>query len=644
MSTPTRVNDFRFTFNDRIGDTFSLGWGDNYPSRLGLRDVPENAFPQFSPAGFSPLGAATQARLQEPIRQEQAIDNYSWVRGRHALKFGFEARRSFNQDLLLDAVSGSFTFSTQATGLPGNAATGNGLASLLVGFPTAFTEHATEPLDRHMWYFGAFAQDDWTIAPSLTLNLGLRWETDTPMIDEHNRMNSFDPNQINPVSRTPGVVKFVGVNGYPTTPYRTDWNNFGPRFGFAWKPLGSVSTVVRGGFGIFYGHPFDAGVPNVNALGFSRSATLNSPDNGITAPFRLRDGVPVQPAAPVLDDSFGAVPAGQNATTAVTYFDRSRATAYSEQFNFGLQDELPGDMVLAITGLGNLSRKLPSTALSIDQIPPWILGPRSDTQQYRPYPQFSNVSIQSPTLGVANYYAAVARIEKRYSHGLNFGASYTFSKFLDNTNEGGDALGNPNKVSPYSNYYNRRADYGPSANDVTHHLVLNWIYELPFGAGKRWLSGSALRYVVGGWALGNVTTVQSGPPFSIVTQTNTCNCFSAGPQRPNVIRDPSLPDARRSIAEWFDTGAFAQPPNFTFGNAGVGILRAPGLINFDISLLRNFRINERVRLESRGEFFNASNHTNLGIPGQTFGSSSFGVISSTARPARQIELGARVVF
>ncbi len=634
-----RMNDLRFTFNDRLFHNESQGLGGNYPAKLGLQGVPEDAFPTWAPAGFSGLGVSQQERLQAPIRQEQFLDNYSWIRGRHATKFGFEARRSFNQDVLRNYVSGDFTFSTLPTGLPGNTTTGNGLASLLVGFPTGFQELDTEPLDRHSWYLGAFVQDDWTVSPNLTLNLGVRWETDTPEVDSNNRMNSFTASQINPVSLTPGVVTFLGVNGYPTEPYPTDWNNFGPRLGFAWKAFGSGKTVVRGGFGIFYAHPFDAGVPNVNALGFSQSVTLNSPDNGITAPFYLRNGVPAQVSAPALSPSFGAVPVGQNPNTAVTFFDPTRLTGYSQQFNLGVQRQLPGAMVVEVTGLGNLSRKLPSSNLSINQIPPAELGPSCDTQVCRPFPQFTNVSIQSPTLGVANYYAGMVRIEKRYSHGLNIGANYTYSKFLDNTDEAGATVGSNN--GPYSNYYNRRADYGPSANDIRHNFILNWVYELPFGSGKRWLADSPLRYVVGGWSLGGVASVRSGAPITIVTQTNNCNCFSAGSQRANVLGNPAL--SAPSVAEWFNTADFAQPAPFTFGNEGVGIVRAHGLVNVDLSAIRSFRLTERLHAELRGEFFNAFNHTNFGLPGQTFGSAAFGVISS-AGPARQIEVGARFAF
>jgi hypothetical protein len=151
-----------------------------------------------------------------------------------------------------------------------------------------------------------------------------------------------------------------------------------------------------------------------------------------------------------------------------------------------------------------------------------------------------------------------------------------------------------------------------------------------------------LRYVVGGWSLANIGTWQSGPPETVTTQTNNCNCFSAGAQRPDVLGNPNL-SSGRTVAQWFNTAMFAQPSAYTFGNAAVGIVRGPGLVDFDSSIVRNFRVTERIHAEVRGEFFNIFNHTNLGNPGTALGAAAFGVISS-AGPARQIELGARILF
>jgi hypothetical protein len=462
------------------------------------------------------------------------------------------------------------------------------------------------------------------------------------MVDpENNRMNSFDLNQINPVSGVPGVVKFLGVSGYPTTAYEPDWNNFGPRVGFAWKPFGSEKTVMRGGYGIFFAHPFDGSVGNVTSLGFGFSAALNTPDQGITAPFYLRNGVPLSPSASTLNDSFGAAPVGQATTTSVTFFERTRATGYSQQFNIGLQRQLAGGMMVEATVLGNLSRKLANANLSLNQIAPQILGPQHSSQKDRPFPQFTDVAIQFPTLGISNYYGGMIRMEKRYSRGLSFGANYAWSKYLGNISTPG--LSEGNGAGTYSNYYNRRADYGPTSNDIAHRLNFHWIYELPFGTGKHWLANNPLRFVVGGWSIGNVATLQTGAANTVTTQTNNCNCFSAGAQRPNVLSDPNLPADQRSVMAGFNIAAFAQPAAYTFGNAGVGIVRGPGLVNLDFSVLRNFRINERIHTELRGEFFNALNHTNLGNPGAAYGSSEFGIITS-AGPARQIEVGVRILF
>jgi hypothetical protein len=652
---PNQLNEFRFAYNDRLFHQLSAGLGGGYPSKLGLTGVPDTAFPQFAPASFSSLGSTSQQRVESPIRTYQYIDNYSWSRGHHQFKFGGEVRRSFHGDVQQSTVSGAFGFSANGTATQSATSAsfsgGNGLATMLTGFVTSFTEVSTLSLERHMYYFAAFAQDDWTVSRKLTLNLGLRWEVDTPMVADDLHMNSFDPKQTNPVSGTPGVVKFVGVNGWPISPYDTHWANFGPRVGFAWKPFSS-KTVVRGGFGLFYAHPFDNSPGNTVSLGFGTSANLATPDNGITPAFYLKSGVPTV-TNPTLNDSFGAVTVAQAAagktTNSVTFLDPHRAVGYSQQFNLGIQQELSGNLVVEVSMLGNLSRKFANANLSLNQITPQVLsslqaqGITTALQQYRPFPQFTDVQIQFPTNGVSNYYALLLRADKRFSRGLSFGANYTWSKYLGNIDEPGTALGNGVGSLIYQDAYssNKRANYGPTADDVVHRLNFHWIYELPFGTGRRWLANNPLRYLVGGWSLGNISTFQSGAALTITNQTNTCNCFSAGPQRPNLTGDPNA--GNQSVGAWFNTAAFAQPAAYTFGNAGVGIVRGPGLIQVDMSLIRDFKLTEKFHTEFRSEVFNVINHTNFGNPGTTFGSSTFGVISS-AGAARQIQLGLRITF
>jgi hypothetical protein len=632
------VNEARFAWDVRFADTFSPSLNQGYPGKLGLKGVPDFAFPQTAVAGFSTLGGGTQRRYSTPFEGQQFVDNLSWFRGKHSMKFGAEARRSHITDQLRSSVSGAFTFNTLPSGLPGVASSGNGAASLLLGFPSAFSENDTPPLDRSSWYLAAFAQDDWSVTKSLTLNLGMRWETDTPILDSNNQMNGFDPTAINPVSHTPGVVKFAGVGGWRTSPYDTDWNNFGPRAGFAWKMPGSEKTVLRGGYGIFFAHPFDHGAPTSANLGFSTALALNTPDNGITAPFYLKDGVPGSGKGAPLNDSFGAVAVGQNPTTAVTFYETNRRTGYSQQFNLGIQRELSTGTVLEISYLANLSRKLATANLPIDQIPTALLGPTA-TQKDRPFPQFSNVSVVFPSLGVTAYHAGTVRLEKRFSSGFNLLTTYTWSKFLDNTDESGSTLGAGH--GPYSNYYNRRADWGPSENDITHRFTISSVYELPFGGGRRYWAHHPLRYVAGGWATGMVAVIQTGAPLTVTTQTNTTNSFSSGALRADVLRNPRIDSP--AISRWFDTAAFVQPAAFQFGNEGVGILRGDGRNAFNFSVLRNFRITESKKLQFRAELFNAFNHPKFGNPGIVLGAAGFGIVNS-AVPARTVQLGLRMTF
>jgi len=344
--------------------------------------------------------------------------------------------------------------------------------------------------------------------------------------------------------------------------------------------------------------------------------------------------------SPELNDAFGAVPVGTNANTAVSFFETNRRTAYSHQFNLGVQRQVPGEILVELKYVGNLSRKLPSNDLSINQVRPELLGPGA-SQKDRPFPQFSNVSVVLPPLGVSSYHAGTVGVNKRFSHGLSIRTSYTWSKFLDNTNGGQRSLGS--EGGPYSDFYNRRADWGPAENDIRHRLIWTSVYEIPIGTGRAFLSNHPARYVLGNWSIGSAASIQSGPPFTVTTLANTTNAFSAGVLRADVSGDPNLPVEQRTLSGWFNTGAFQQPAQFRFGNQGVNIVRADGTVNIDFSILRDFDLQEQAQLQFRAELFNALNHPNFGIPGRIFGRSGFGVVSSSGA-ARVVQLGLRLTF
>jgi hypothetical protein len=643
---PRLIADMRVNLNTSNAHTTSPGLGVDASQLLGLRGVPPGAFPVFSVAGVTSLGTTPSDRSGPPRIQQQYVGSLTHVRGSHAIKFGGEVRRGTRAEIIKTAMSGSFSFTTQPTAQPGQANTGFGMASLLAGFPNSFSLRESQPLDRLSYYLAGYVQDDWKVHRDLTINLGVRWETDTPMVDHNNRMNSFDPTAVNPVSGTPGVVRFAGVDGWPREAYAADWNNLGPRWGFAWQPWGSRETVVRGGFGVFFAHPFDHAVPNVASLGFESSGALSTPDSGITAPFLLRDGVPPLQLSPQpLTPRFGAVPVGQNVNTDVQYFERSRRAGYSQQFNLGIQRQLPGGAMVSVAVIGNLSRKLAEATLDTNQIPPQRLDairqPGAFQQAFRPFPQFGRIAIIAPSFGVTDYYAGMVKAERRFSKGLSFLATYTWSKNLGNLDDA--VTGDLGLDQPFSDYYNRKADKGPDALDIRHRLAWSAVYELPFGVARSWVKSGLLARVVGGWNIGAIATAQSGGAFTVTTQTNTTNVFSAGSQRANVLRDPNLPDSRKSLTQWFDTAAFTLPGAYNFGNAGRGIARADGRLNFDFSLSKNFPFTESAFAQFRLESFNAPNHPDFGLPGTVLGGPGFGVISSASSP-RVAQLGVRIVF
>lgn len=639
--TPAVIHEMRVTYGTRSYRSSSRGLDQGWAARLGLKGISHAAFPSFAPAGFAALGSTNQDRQQFPIQQYQLVDSLSWIRGKHSLRIGAEIRPSMNHEVQRALVSGRFVFSRGFTGLPGNAFTGSGFATMLLGIPTTIEFRETDVLDRRSWYLAGYVQDDWAAGRSLSLNFGLRWETDTPVVDTGLAMNGFDAEKINPVSGTPGVVTFLGRNGYRKTPYDADWNNFGPRFGIAWRPFGREKTVIRGGFGVFFGHPFDRAVANSMTLGFERSANVVVQDNVTGVPYTLSGGMPVPSLerAP-LDDSFGAARPNVNATQRVTFLETYRRTGYSLQPSLRLQHELPGQVVIEWGYIGNLSRKLASANIDTNQIRPERLGPGASFRD-RPFPQFSGVQIVAPAFGVSSYHAGMARLEKRFGRGFNILSTYTWSKSLDNVDAGSAPFGD--EGNSYSNYYNRRADWGPSTIDIRHRLTMSSVYQLPFGRGKPMLRGGWGGRLAGGWSLGAVFTAQTGGPVTVATQQNTTRAFSSGALRADVLRDPNLPGSERTLARWFDTAAFAQPPEYAFGNQGVGLIRSDGQVNLNVSLSRAFRFGERARLQFRAEAFNAANHPDFRPPNRVFEGPGFGIVDK-ARAARQLQLGVRMEY
>ncbi len=633
--SPTVLNDFRLNWQPRRYYYRTRGLGDGWPGKLGLRGVSDRAFPQITAAGFTNLGGDTQERIQIPIHDTHLVETLSWFRRAHSFKFGGELRLAHNGDRMRRAVSGQIGFGVQPTAQPNVGNTGHAVASLLLGFPNSGQIRDSDLLDRTAKYFAGFVQDDWKVSSNLTLNVGLRWETHTPRIDKNNRQNGFDAQAINPVSGTPGVVTFAGRAGLGPKVYNGDYNNFAPRVGLAWRPFGRTGWVVRSGYGVFFGPPLP-GTNNTSA-GFEASGSFSTPDNGVTAPFYLRSGFP-DTSRRELGPGFGAVRGGESVWLAPEFIEVNRRLGYTQQWNFGIQRNLGWETLLEASYLGTVGHKLNGPNTSINQVPAESMGP-GNAQVRRPFPQFGDVTSQAPMWGNSSYHGLNLKVEKRFTHGLNFLANYTFSKFIDDV----PAAQEIGQMPAIQNVYARRAEKSLAGNDVRNRFVLSGVWETPAGKGRRWLSQGAPSMILGGWNVGAVLLLQAGSPYGLTTQTNTTNAFTPGPQRVNVLRNPALSASQQRTDRAFDTTAVAAPAPYTFGNSARALVTGNGIINLDLSLLKNHRWGERKNVQLRLESFNLLNHPNFEEPGRALGSPAFGVIS-VARPARVMQLGMKLEF
>jgi hypothetical protein len=642
------VNELRATYLRRKFIDRHPGLGENLAAAIGLTGVSDRAFPVFNIPGYGPsqsatasaattnfgtasLSSPTVARVQTPITDRQILESVSWSRARHAYKFGGEFRTGVNDETRDRGSSGNLTFSPLITSNIGAPNTGNALASFMLGEVNAASVQISDLIQTRASYVAVYAQDDWRVTDRLTLNYGLRWETEIPRREIHNKMNAFDPTRINPVSGTPGVVTFAGRDGTPTRAFATDWNNFGPRVGFAYQLNESGRMVLRGGSGIYYGTTISNSIGDQAALGFSTSASFVVAQATTQSAFLLRNGFPAY-SRPALTDAFGAVPIGTRPTTAVAYFDPRQVLPTSYQSNLSLQHDVSG---LLVEGgfLTNISRNLTANDFSLNQVRPELMG-AGNTQAVRPFPQFSNVILLNPSIGKSSYYAGFIRAQKRFAAGFSLLAHYTRSRYMDDV-ESANEYGS---TGSYMDAYHRNLDWGRSASDVPHHFVLTALYEVQPFSRNRFLN-AALAH----WRAGVLETAMSGPPFTVITSANTTNAFPAGPLRPNLTGNPALPAGQRTLARWFNTAAFVNPAPFTFGNSPRSVLRGPSRITTDLTVEKSIGLLFGTRLDVRVEVYNLLNRANFNIPGFTLGAADFGVISS-AQPARTVQIGARFSF
>ena len=606
---PSLLHEARLGYTRVSAGVFHEGQGASLNRRVGLPELSPNprdwGLSLITVPGLSPLGHEYNNPQHSTTDALQLLDVLTWSRGRHLLKAGFDAR-AVRQDAYRDVQARGFlTFSS----FPGPSITGNGLADLLLGMPL-FTGAARldNPQRLRAESYAVFLQDSYQVSSRVTLSTGLRWEYASPGVDADDRATLHDP--------ASGGLVAVGTAGLPRAGYEGDSNNLAPRLGLAWTLDRSGVTVVRAGYGVYYGQ---------SPLAPSEGLYFSPPYYDFNSYFQL----PFRPLT--LADPFPAafpirLPPRASA------IDRDLQSPRMQQWNLGIQRQLGSSRLAEVAYVGSHGSSL-LRARDLNQPPP------SATPLPRPNPAFDEITYLESS-GRSRYHALQARVEQR-TPSLTLLAGYTFGKSLDDGSGFFPTMGDPNYPQDSRN---PAAEYGRSAFDVRHRLSLSFAWALPFGGDAEGLA----RAVLADWHLAGIVTLQSGRPFTVsllpdFDNSNTGRAalgFGAN-DRPNLVGDPEIDDP--SPERWFDTSAFTYPAFGTFGSAGRNIVEGPGYQNVNAALIKRLRLTERASLDLRLEAFNLFNRTNFDLPDNFLGSPTFGRILSAQSP-RRLQFGGRIEY
>jgi hypothetical protein len=616
--TPALFNTLRLGYNQLLTNRISPV-DVNYNQQIGLKGLPFQlaGLASFSVSGFRSLGTMTGNPNRTDSQVRQLRDDLSWMRGRHNLKFGASLTWPQSPQIHYYQANGVFTMNGNFTRQTSNNRDGFSMADLLLGLPyqSQLSSRASSALRRRLYH--AYVQDEFKATDRLTLSLGLRYEFTGPWVDKYNHLANFD---IDTDRAHPRLVLAKSGSLADRSTLKVDYLNFAPRFGFACRVGGR--TVVRSGYGIYYGGVEHIGDRYLHAgppFFFQSSFFTDS----ITPSIVLRDGYPP-----------GATTANVTNLQTISQ-DRNNLTAYSQQWNFTVERQLPWSLVVDVSyigsrgihllrridtnapppGPGDINSRRPATRLEVPGLP-YVVTPLADT-------------FRREWSGNSTYHGFQMKFEKRLSAGVSFLGAYMWSKAID------DLIDNP------PNPYNVRLERGLSDNHFPQRFVFSFNYDVPVGRGRRFLAAAPrlADWVLGGWAAAGITTLSAGNRVNSSVQGNPSNTGQA--DRPDLLRDPRLPRSQRTLARWFDTDAFVRQANYTFGNAPRNAIEAPGVVNFDLALYKLFRLAERAEFQFRAEAFNAFNTPHFGNPGSQLGTSAFGVISS-ADDSRTMQFGLKL--
>ena len=632
--TPNLINEARFAF-DRIKDTFyNQDYGQNTAAQLGIPNINvfgpiSSGLPVISIANLTSLGTPAPVPALRYENTFEYVDNVTYVHGKHRMKFGADIHRlreDFYQ-ISLSSPRGTFSFDQNYTSNAGASRTGLGIASTLLGYPASEARGVIYdfPTDRFLEPF-FFFQDDIRVTQKLTLNLGMRYELYFPPVSPHNNQSDLDLQTMQ--------MLLAGRGGNSRALVKLDANNFAPRFGFAyaWKP----DTVFRGGYGVSYfpdkngatggtlgdNYPFIT-MQTVTPPSIYVPSTQYSISNGITPPVQV-----VPPA------NVASVPL----VGATTLYDSNYKMAYVQFWNMTIERQLTKGTVLEVSYVGNKGTHLYANGHINLNLP--MPGPGSIVPRYPYYaldPLATSISLRDSSEW-SIYHALQARFEKRVSHGIWLLGSYAYSKSIDDN------------ASSYNPQDWDGITRGLSSTNFTHSFVISSVYELPIGRGRPLFTSMnpILNGFIGGWQVNGIYTFRTGEPTTggLASGLSSSELNNGGNNRPNQIAPANLPASQRTRQVYFNTAAFVAVPtaSYLFGNAGRDTIIGPSFSNLDCSLFKNFQIKERYKVQFRGEFFNTTQHPNLGQPGTGVGSATYGAITSITGSMRQVQLGLKLLF
>ena len=658
------LNEFRGGLSGRnVSKVFDL-IGRDVIKQIGIQGLTANlpagpGVPNVDITGFVTSG--TGRGFTQTDRTYQFIDNVTWTRGRHTIKFGADVRRLSTTDLLSFTTGddfGDYIFDGTVTGINGNGIIGHPFAAFLLGIPDRTQYSVTGPdIDGTVWHHGLYIQDDWKVTPKLTLSFGLRYELHPPFTEKTFNITNFDRKTGNAVvanaealkAVSPGFAASIGTNkvvtakeaGLPEVLRTTDYNNFAPRFGFAYRPFGNTKTVVRGGYGIYtvsiLGSVFYSltGVHTSDVRAFTNSFTGSTPAFQFPLPFL---------------GGAGRIPAvgTQDFRTAnqTDYVD-----PYNQQWSLTLEQELGWQTALRVSYNGQHAVKL-TVSPDYNQVLANTVGFATAFNQ-RPYVNW-NIIFSRDNGASSRYHGLTTELNKRFTKGLQFQSSWVWQKNLAN-GEGSapSSFSAENGGGRLLDRFNLNGDYGNVSYSRRHRFLTTFIWEVPVGKGRGYLADApaVVDHVLGGWQLSGIALFQTGV-FQTPTYTGTDPSGTGASRRatlrPDIVGDPKVSNGTAS--KWYERAAYATPANNIgrYGTASVGSLVGPGTKNFSMALAKKFRFTERTGLNFEAQFSNVFNHLNLGNPSTNTSSSAFGTITGTQSAEgtgpRVIQMGLRLFF